>query len=293
MFDRLAAEPAAQGVLDRVSTHAGLEVRSLAAHADEAAMMHNRLAQVLVVGHALAAAAALHAEGVEPALYAGYSVGEMAAHGAAGIWSAEDTLRLTVQRANHMDAAAGNAGLPLRMCAVIGMEALAAAGVADRCGLALAIVNGPQHVVVGGPLDAVERFERLAPEHGATHVRRLPVHIASHTRFIAAAAAPFSRDLMAARWSPPRGIVLSGVDGRAIATAEDSARLLSRQLHDTLQWHDCLQSAFEYGVHAVLEIGPGRALTKMVGEAFPGIPARAWDEFRSAAGVAKWLARLG
>lgn len=293
MFDRLAAEPTAQGVLDRVSAQAGFDVCALGAHADEAAMADNRLAQVLVVGHALAAATALRAAGIEPAVCAGYSVGEMAAHGAAGIWDAEETLALTAQRAGHMDAAGLEAGVPLRMCAVIGIEAAAAGRLAERCGAALAIVNGARHVVVGGPLDAVERFECLAPEHGATHVRRLPVNIASHTRFIAAAAEPFARALTDAHWNPPRATVLSGLDGRAITCAADSVRLLSRQIHDTLHWHECLHAVFEYGVDAVLEIGPGRALTKMVGESFPAVPVRAWEEFRSPSGVAKWLARLG
>jgi [acyl-carrier-protein] S-malonyltransferase len=44
-------------------------------------------------------------------------------------------------------------------------------------------------------------------------------------------------------------------------------------------------------VSCVLEIGPGQALARMWNERFPQIPARSADEFRSAAGIAAWVAR--
>ena len=40
----------------------------------------------------------------------------------------------------------------------------------------------------------------------------------------------------------------------------------------------------------VLEIGPGQALARMWNERYPDVPARSCDEFRSAAGIANWVA---
>ncbi|AUN96142.1 malonate decarboxylase subunit epsilon [Pseudazoarcus pumilus] len=293
MFGQLAREPAAGEVLDLVSAQLGFDVRTMAERVTESELCGNRIAQLLVVGHALATVAALRAEGVRPALCAGYSVGEMAAHGAAGVWDAQTTLALTALRAQNMDAAAAAACGPLCMSAVIGIDAVQAEALAPAHGAALAIVNGPRHVVIGGPEEAVERFERQAPEYGATHLRRLSVSLASHTHFIAAAVPPFAAALSAANWARPRATLLSGLDGRALMRHEDTVAWLSRQICEPLQWHDCLQSMIEYGVDVVLEIGPGRALTRMIEEDFPGIRARASDEFRSVAGSAAWLARNG
>jgi len=292
MFDRLAAMPAAAEVLEQASALAGFDVRSLAER-DARTFADNRLAQILVVAHALAGMAALRAEGVEPVVFAGYSAGEMAAHGAAGVWDAATALALTDRRAAAMDEAAAAQAGPFGMGAVLGLSEDEAVRLAEVAGVALAIVNGARHVVVGGPLSGLERFEAEAPAHGATHVRRLDVRIASHTPFIAAAAEPFARVLEAAPWSAPRGVLLSGLDGRAITRHADTVALLSRQLHAPLRWRDCLDAMLEYGIDAVLEIGPGRALAKMVEEAFPGVPVHAFDEFRSAAGAARWLERAG
>lgn len=291
MFTSLAGEDGACEVLDLISEHLGFDVRTLAERGSAVALTDNRVAQLLVVGHALASVAALRAEGIRPAVCAGYSVGEMAAHCAAGVWDARTTLALTALRAQYMDEAAAAVGGALCMTAVIGIDAAHAERLACAEGAALAIVNGPRHVVIGGPEAAVERFERLAPAHGASHLRRLSVGIASHTPFIAAAVAPFASALEAADWSRPRGTLLSGLDGRSLARHGDTVGWLSRQISEPLRWHDCLQSMIEYGVDVVLEIGPGRALTRMINEDFPALRARACEEFRSAAGAAAWLAR--
>lgn len=292
MFERLAHMPAAAEALDCTSALAGLDVRGLPACAPQT-LTDNRLAQILVVGHALAATAALRAEGIEPALYAGYSVGEMAAHGAAGVWSTSTTLALSARRAATMDEAAANHGEPLGMSALLGLAEADVTRLAQDAGVAIAIVNGPRHLVVGGPLPALTRFEEAALARGASHLRRLDVRIASHTPFIASAAAPFAALLAETSWTAPAGVLLSGLDGCAIRGPGDSVERLSRQIHAPLRWHDCLEAMVEYGIDAVLEIGPGRALAKMVEEAFPALPVHAFDEFRSATGAARWLARAG
>lgn len=292
MFERMAQMPAAADVLRQASVQAGFDLTTLPAR-DAATLTDNHLAQLLVVTHALAATAALRAEGVTPVLYAGYSVGEMAAHGAAGVWDVATTLALTARRAAFMDEAAASTAEPLGMSAVLGLAEPEVARLAAAAGVAIAILNGPRHIVVGGPLAALHDFEAAAQRHGASHLRRLDVRIASHTPFIAAAAEPFASALADAPWQTPAGVLLSGVDGRAVVRHSDTVAQLSRQIHAPLRWHDCIEAVMEYGVDAVLEIGPGRALAKMVEEAFPGVPVHAFDEFRSAAGAARWLARAG
>jgi [acyl-carrier-protein] S-malonyltransferase len=48
----------------------------------------------------------------------------------------------------------------------------------------------------------------------------------------------------------------------------------------------------EAGASTFLELGPGRALSEMATSAYPGIPARSLEDFRTLTGARTWLARL-
>ncbi len=289
MFALLSAEQAAQPVLRAVSGRLGHDVRDLGAWQGD--LHDNRTAQLLIVGQALAAHAALAARGLpSPAVLLGYSVGELAAHGCAGCFTVEDTLDLAQARAEAMDAAAAP-DAALGMVGVLGLSRAVVEECARASGAALAIVNAPDHMVVGGPAAALARFEAQAAARGAHHLRRLPLATASHTPFLEAAGARFAAVLVPVRWQPAPMPLLSGLDGHAVRAAADAKAVLAGQLHRPLDWHRCLLAAAEYGATAFLELGPGRSLATMVEHTLPGTPVRALDDFRTVAGAAAWAAR--
>ncbi|MGM4954340.1 hypothetical protein ACT4MK_03140 [Bradyrhizobium barranii] len=65
------------------------------------------VSQILTVTSALAIHACIADLLTEPTVVTGYSVGEMAAWSIAGIWTADEALRLTDVRAQLMDRVAG------------------------------------------------------------------------------------------------------------------------------------------------------------------------------------------
>ncbi len=65
---------------------------------------HNRIGQILCALQALAGAAALRDAMPDRLVVAGYSVGEVAAWGVAGLFDMTDTLDLVARRAEVMDA---------------------------------------------------------------------------------------------------------------------------------------------------------------------------------------------
>lgn len=291
MFDGLAEEPAAQPVLEVAAQLAGLKTLQLRAGFNESWSSANRTAQLLVVGHALAAHAALAEQGVHAELHAGYSVGEIAASGCAEAWTATTALELTLSRAECMDQACAQAGRPLGLLSLIGLEIAECERLAMAHGCAVSIINGPDHVVIGGTADGISAVEAQAPDLGAQTVRRLPVSIASHTPFMQPAVEPFAEILRKSDWRSPRCTVLSAIDGRPMLHKDMMVDLLSRQIAERLNWWECLQSLVEHGASVFLEIGPGRSLTRMANALLPGVPARAYEDFRSAAGAAKWVQR--
>ena len=255
MFDLVIQDDAGRATLDAASDAAGFDLLQTARGACD--LFRNALAQPLICACEVATWAALAPHVPSPSLFLGYSVGELGAHGCAGALSASETIRLACERAALMDDAyAGPAGL----IAIRGLSSNAVRALCDAHGVEVAIVNGDDHHVLGGPAAGLHTAQASAEGAGAT-VQRLPVSIAPHT----------SRALVTDR-----------------AHAIDA---LAGQIDHTVQWARCLDAAYERGCRTFLELGPGCALARMVREHFPEAAARSIAEFRTLAGGAAWVGR--
>lgn len=252
----------------------------------------NAHAQPLLTGLGLAAWAQLAPLLPEPpAVVAGYSVGEMAAFCAAGVFDAPTALALAQRRAACMDqAAAAQPATGLLGVSGLGPDALAA--LCERFGLDVAIRNEVDSVVLGGPRSALEPAAAEAAALGA-RCTPLNVALASHTRWMRPAAEAFAQVLAPMPLQRPRVPLLSNARGR-VRDAAQARDALSAQIAQTVRWDECLEGVMAQRVDAVLEIGPGQALARMWQQRWPEIPARSVDEFRSVGAVAKWLlGRMG
>lgn len=222
---------------------------------------------------------------------AGYSLGELAAVAAAGAFGAVDGMALAAQRAASMDdCVSGEAGL----LAVRGLSAANVADIAQHSASFVAITNPDRHVILGGLCAALQSAQALALERGAARTVMLPVHTPSHTPLLVEAAQRFRQAL--APWATTRPLscrVLSAIDGRAATTAERALDALADQICTPLDWARCLETLLELQPDAIVEIGPGDALTKMCLEIDPHIAVRSLDAFHDLPdGLAVWLARL-
>ncbi|MEP7246099.1 MAG: malonate decarboxylase subunit epsilon, partial [Gammaproteobacteria bacterium] len=128
---------------------------------------------------------------------------------------------------------------------------------------------------------------------GAQRAALLPVAVASHTPRLAAAVPSLRAAIMEQRPRQPRteAILLTALDGSPVFDVAAGADALARQVATSLRWNACLDAAVERGGNTFLELGPGRALVDMARTAYPVIPARSLDDFRSRDGVLAWLAR--
>jgi [acyl-carrier-protein] S-malonyltransferase len=295
MFQLFDGAEAARPVLAAASALLGGDVQRLVDAAPEDALDGNRTGQLLCVTRALAASACLaSAQAPERLLVAGYSVGEMAAWGVAGLWSAEETLRLTARRAEHMDAVDTGGGLGF----VRGLDRAAVERLVARFSCALAIVNPQRLFIVGGARDDVARCCAAALEAGAVRAQPIAVHVASHTPRLAAAVAPFARDLEAlgqldTRRPFPGTTLLGAADASLVASAASGASGLAAQLATPVDWAATLEALVERGADRLLELGPGDALATMTRGAYPALDVRALDDFRSLAGARSWLDSVG
>lgn len=284
MLPWLFTQPQAQEALAALDAPLGPGWRERLPDADW--LHRNRTAQPLLTGLCIATWQALADELPAPVAVAGYSVGELAAFSVAGVLRPAEALHLSVLRAQAMDDAAS--GQPGGLLAVQGPLALGRAQAAP--GLSVAIRIGPERVLVGGPLAALEA---AAAGWTALGLRctRLPIGVASHTPAMAAAADALALALSQVQLQPAHSAVVCNFTGGAARQPAALRAALAGQIAATVRWDECMDSLAERSPHCVLELGPGATLAAMWRERHPGIPVRSADEFRSREGLLDWVRR--
>jgi [acyl-carrier-protein] S-malonyltransferase len=290
MFATLLDADPAKPILRKITELTGLDLGNLADAVASRLLVENRIAQIVVVGQTLALQAVLADLPARGLIVAGYSVGDLAAHALAGSISPNDALILADARGRAMDNAAAKSGVPLGMTGVRGLSASLVEQMVHDAGVEIALINGHDHVVVGGPVAGLDRVEPKTVAIGA-HVKRLGVRVASHTSYLSAAAPQLEAVLQRHEWSKSPHRLLSPIDGASVTHRSQAITSLARQIHVRLDWASTMQAMREYGVTATLELGAGRALTKMIEEGLPGVAPRAADDFKTIAGLARWIAQ--
>ncbi|TDC04033.1 ACP S-malonyltransferase [Nonomuraea longispora] len=253
--------PAAMAALAEAGDVLGRDLAALCARGPQPALISTENAQPAVTACNLAALAALRATGLEPDVVAGHSVGELSALHAAGVLDFAATLRLVEARGRLM-ARVRRAGV---MSAVLGLTPAEAAELVALAGpggsLAVAIENGPDHVVVSGSPDAMDRFGVLAMERGARKMTPLSVSHAFHSPLMSEVAGEWAERVAGERLRPPRCPVLLNATGLPATDAEELRRGLTAQLTGRVLWAGALRAAADLGVRDCVEVGDSRTLT--------------------------------
>jgi [acyl-carrier-protein] S-malonyltransferase len=83
--------------------------------------------------------------------------------------------------------------------------------------------------------------------------------------------------------------VLGAVDAAPVRSREQAIDALSRQMSTTIRWDGCMDALAEFGIDAVIELGPGNDLARLLEAEHPQIAARAVSDFRDYRALADWL----
>ncbi len=286
MFAPLRDERPAQAVLRMTDAICGEDIAALLERSP-GIIERNALAQPLICTLQLANWAVLAPLLPRPRVFAGYSIGELAAYGCAGALAPESLIRLACRRAAAMDRAVA---APTGLLALHGLHRDRIDALCRAEGVEIAIVNGADRFVVGGLRDRLPRCAEAATAlgGGATPLR---VSIASHTSLMAPARAVFDQALGDAGLRSPAIPVLAGIDGSAVHTGTQAATMLLRQMAEPVNWAACMDSLSEMGCRVILELGPGNSLSSLIRERLPHIAVRAVDEFKNLHGAAEWVSR--
>lgn len=284
MLDKFADHPAGAAIIRQGEAKLGWNLREVLKQGD--AMYRNAFAQPLICLTQLALWNALKSDAPAPAVFCGYSVGELGAVACAGAMDANELARLASVRATLMDqAATANPGGLLAVQGLLRRELLS---LCDGHQAWISIAISEEEFVIGADEIALDHVQKSCAACGAK-TTRLKVGLASHTPLLTVAVAPFRALLDAAKISAPLIPVVAGVDAAWVLRRETMIDKLAVQLNNTIEWASCLDMLYERGCRVFLELGPGRALARMTQARFADVQARAVDDFHALDGVSAWL----
>ena len=235
---------------------------------DRALLTSTQWAQPAIGCASLAHLGLVRQLGIEPAMVAGHSFGELTALHAAEAIDETAFLRAARLRGERMNEAASSPGsmlalsLPLETVNDLLERSGSAAGVANH--------NHPTQVVVSGPTDEIEKLEAFLSAEGIDG-KRLPVATAFHSTVVSASCAPFAQDLDALEFHAPALPVFSGVRAQPYSDSTDEMRQsLAAQIASPIDFVGTIRAMHAAGARTFIEVGPGSILTGLTEKILDG-----------------------
>ncbi|MCQ4298184.1 acyltransferase domain-containing protein [Pseudomonas stutzeri] len=221
--------------------------------------------------------------GEAASMAAGHSVGEYAALTAAGVLDFALGLRIVIERARLMAQVEGGG-----LMAVLGRDHDQVRQLLDELpdlGLAIANINSPRQIIVGGSHLALERLLAHCASQG---IRALTLKVSGpfHTSHMQAAETPFRAFLqeLSGQFRAPAFPVIANLDARP-HRREQLVEALSRHLTHPVQWQQVLERLLAEGVEDFVEVGQPAILGDMLKDirehAPPAIPKQPQGGARS------------
>ena len=225
----------------------------------------------------LAAANVLFDKGVKPEALAGFSLGEVTAATAAGIFDNETGFRLVCKRGELMQTEAEK--FDTSMAAVV---KLTPEQVQDVCAKYSDVYpvnfNCPGQITVSGLASQMKDFSADVKAAGG---RALPLKLkgAFHSPFMNAASEAFRVELENAKIN--KGTITLYSDLTSMPYTDDVAELLSKQICSPVLWEKIVRNMIADGFDTFIEIGPGRTLTNMIKKISADVKAQTVEEYLS------------
>jgi [acyl-carrier-protein] S-malonyltransferase len=220
------------------------------------------ITQPAILATSVAAWRVLDEKGLSPHIVAGHSLGEYAAHCAAGTLDFGEALRTVRNRGKYMQEA-----VPVgvgAMAAILGMDVGKVDGVCHDAAhgevCEPANINSPEQIVISGHAAAIERAVKLASDRGAKKAKTLPVSAPFHCSLMKPAQDRLAADLTSLLFGTPKVPVACNVDAAIVNDADSSRDALIRQVTGSVKWEQSIRLLIREGVRVFIEVGPGKVL---------------------------------
>ncbi len=205
------------------------------------------------------------AEGKNPEMVVGHSLGEYNALLAAGAFDFLTGLRLVQRRGELMSQITNGA-----MAAVTGLDKDTIKLTIEREGLNgidFANFNSPLQTVISGPEVEIDQAIPIIENAGAEMCMRLWVSGSFHSRYMISAGEAFERFLNQFSFNSLQRTVIANVTGKPYPNSDPSATiqpLLVRQISESVQWQQSIEYLLDHGATEFEEMGSSMILTPLI-----------------------------
>ncbi len=208
--------------------------------------------------------------GVVPDIVLGHSVGEYAAACVAGVMSVEDGLSLIAERARLMQAIHRRGKMAVVFASLdrVKSELNAVGGQ-----VVVAVINGPENIVISGDADAVDHLAAKFAADGV-QVKLLNVSHAFHSPLMDEMLDEFERSAGSIEFNAPQTPLAANLTGQ-LMTAAPTARYWRDHLRNTVQFAEGMARIAEMRPTMLIEIGPTPSLLSMGRRCVPNLDV-AW-----------------
>ena len=267
------ASPAARSVFEEADDSLGVNLTSVMFEGPSETLQDTAFTQPAIMTVSIAIWRAwqefLGASAPHPAAVAGHSLGEYTSMVVGGVMEFSDGIRLVRERGRLMHEA--SEARPGSMAAIIGLDEMVVAQVAQDAGVEMANINSDDQIVISGDKMALARGMDLASARGAKKVVPLAVSGAFHSRLMALAQEGLTDAIDGITLRDPQYPVIANSTGMSITNAEQARQELLTGLCNCVLWKHSVQYMVDAGVNKFVEFGPARVLSSLVRRIDPGV----------------------
>ncbi|MBQ8488236.1 MAG: ACP S-malonyltransferase [Pseudobutyrivibrio sp.] len=258
------------GATEAVKKVTDMDVAKLCFEGPEEQLSQTKYTQPAMVAFAIGVTKLLREAGITADYTCGLSLGEYSALYEAGTINEEDVMELIAKRGKYM--AEASEGLDVKMAAVMGADRET---VFECCGKANAELMGekivqaanfncPGQIVISGDALAVDKASAYLKEAGAKRIVPLKVSGPFHTSLMKPAGDKLAEEFKNISFNEEQSKVVFNCLGREKNDGEDIPTLLEKQVQSSVYLEDSIKYMVDAGVDTIIEIGPGKAISKFI-----------------------------
>ncbi len=208
--------------------------------------------------------------GVTPRAVLGHSVGEFVAAAVAGALGPEDALALLVERARLMDGLPSGGGM---MALQASEERVQEALAAHQAQVSIAAVNGPESVVISGPVEALARVAAALP---GVKNQPLVVSHAFHSPLMDPMLSALEEAASRMTAHDPAVDLVSNLTGKLLGPGELDPAYWRRHARGAVRYGDGLLELRRLGCDVFVEVGPAPVLIGLARRDAADDPSLTW-----------------
>ncbi len=211
----------------------------------------------------LAATKALEEKGIKADAVLGFSLGEIAALGYAGIYTEKESFEIVCKRAEFMQEAAEEN--PGKMAAVLGMSEETLLEILSKFDKAEAVnFNCPGQISISFREEDGEKIEAAIKEAGGKF-KSLAVSGAFHSSFMKPASEKLREFLNNYEAKKGKLPIYANLTGKPYPSDnEDIKETVALQVCNSVKWQKSIENAINDGINTFIEVGEGKVLCGLI-----------------------------